>query len=114
MGKQKAKFDDMAQPEDQMQTLNLADNQRTVLFQPQEKKPSTRARKTRSDIRFSEALAKCQVHQDVVAGICEVVGAPASYVTLEAIWPWLKKRVAAPCGCHIVHPCCTGYTLPHI
>ncbi len=88
-----------------MQTLNLADNKLIALSQRQEQNlPVRSARKTRSDIRFSEALAKCQIHQDVVAGICEVVGAPASYVTLEAIWPWLKKRVAVPCGCHIVHP----------
>jgi hypothetical protein len=88
-----------------MQAANMAGNKLAVVFQREAKKFSNRAsRRMRSTIRFSEALAKCQVHQDVVAGTCEAVGAPASYVTIEAIWPWLKKRVTVPCGCHIVHP----------
>jgi hypothetical protein len=89
-----------------MQAVNMADNKLIVLFQPQEKKPSSRSRsnKTRNSIRFSEALAKCQAEQEIVAGICEVAGVPASYVTIEATWPWLKNRVEVPCGCRIVHP----------
>jgi len=82
----------------------MADSKLIVLFQRQEKNSPTRSARKMRGIRFSEALAKCQAHSDVVAGICEVVGAPASYVTIEATWPWLKNHVAVPCECHIVHP----------
>jgi hypothetical protein len=105
MGKQKAKYSGMAQLEDPMQTANMADNKLIVLFHPQEKKPCSRSsQKTRSALRFSEALAKCQLQYDIVAGICEVAGLPASYVAMETTWPWLKKHVDVPCGCGIVHP----------
>jgi hypothetical protein len=88
-----------------MQTANIVDNKLIVLFHPQEKKTSGRcAPKTRSALRFSEALAKCRLHQDIIAGLCEVAGQPSSYLTIETIWPWLKKRIAVPCGCRIVHP----------
>jgi hypothetical protein len=88
-----------------MQTANMADNKLIVLFHPQEKKPPSRAsRKTRIAMRFSEALAKCQLQQDIVADICEAASLPTSYVAIEEAWPWLKKRVVVPCGCRIVHP----------
>jgi hypothetical protein len=105
MGKQKAKYFKAAQLEDLMQTAKLADNKIIVLFHPQEKKPCSRStRQVRSALRFSEALAKCRLHHDIVAGLCDITGQSPSYLSIEAAWPWLKKQVGVPCGCRIVHP----------
>jgi hypothetical protein len=88
-----------------MQAANVTDSKLIVLSHPQEKKPSSRSsQKTGSAIRFSEALAKCKLQDDLVPGLCELAGLPASYRSLEQTWPWLKNRVEVPCGCEVVHP----------
>ena len=53
---------------------------------------------------FSEALAQCSPAEDILAGLCAAAGIPLSYEAMEQVWPFVRERVKAPCGCKIVYP----------